>query len=310
MSEPRKSQWQDHIVRQLNGRDRQIELPARFQVVNDHWNQVPPDMPKIGYTPDVIYMQELDRLLLTVDCAHPNPVHHTTISTSDDHGATWSERRWLHTDPSGNPDAQCVGLTYLGKGQLTMNPDAKFRWYSSDYGQTWHPGEVRPLASDGKCFYQAGDTNPLLVDRDPAGKIIRLAETCWKPTGIPWGSAEAPYSQAYIWFSTDLGRTWSTERKVPQWLGVNEVALVRAQNGDIVATCRTDSPKRYAPLKFDHYSGLGVSISRDNGHTWSEINGLFEWGRHLGSMAVLPDGRIVMSCVVRLGYTNAADGFS
>ena len=80
------------------------------------------------------------------------------------------------------------------------------------------------MASDGKSFYQAGDTNPLLVDRDAAGNIIRLAETCWKPTGIPWGSTEAP---AYLRFSTDLGRTWSPELKVPQWLGLCEIALVR-----------------------------------------------------------------------------------
>ena len=106
MSEPRKSGWQDHIVRRINGRERPIELPARFQVVNDHWRQVPPDMPKIGYTPDLIYMQELDRLLLSMDCAHPGSPSHTILSTSDDRGATWSERRWLHTDPAESAPAQ------------------------------------------------------------------------------------------------------------------------------------------------------------------------------------------------------------
>jgi len=62
-------------------------------------------------------------------------------------------------------------------------------------------------------------------------------------------------------------------------------------------------------MHFDHYSGLGVSISSDNGLTWSKLNMLYEWGRHHPSMVVLPDGDIVMSYVVRLGYTDAPDGF-
>jgi len=308
MPRPSKPGWQRHTVWQLNGR-RFVELSAQFQVVNDHWVNVAADMPKIGYTPDVVYMPEQDRLLLTLDCVHPGPIAHTTFATSDDHGATWSERRWLHTDPAGQPDAKGIGLTYLGNGQLTMNPQDTFRWNSIDYGQTWTPGPVRPPTADGQMLYPGGDTNPLLVDRNPAGGIIRLAETCWKPTGVPWGSTEAPYSQGYLRFSSDLGQTWDVELKVPQWLEVNEVTMVRARNSDLVAACRTDSPKRYAPLKFDHYSGMGVSISRDNGQTWSELHWLYEWGRHHASMVVLPDGRIVMSYVVRLGYTDTPDGF-
>jgi hypothetical protein len=305
---PQTSSWQKHIVRQLNGRERFIELPAQFQVVNDHWKQFGPRMPNVGFLPDLAYMPEKDRLLMSVQCHYPKPPYHTAVITSDDHGATWSERRWLHTDASGEPDITCSGLTYLGKGQLTINASDKSRGYSSDYGQTWTLGSSRPLTRDGEFLYPGLDTNPLLVDRDPAGNIIRLAETCWKPTGVPWGSTEGPYSQAYLLFSTDLGRTWSTELKVPQWLGLCEIALVRAKNGDIIASCRTDSPKRYAPLKFDHYGGMGVSISRDNGQTWSELHWLYEWGRHHGSMVVLPDGRIVMSYVVRLGYTDTPDG--
>ena len=32
--------------------------------------------------------------------------------------------------------------------------------------------------------------DPLLVVRDADGKVKRLAQGCWKPTGIPWGSAD------------------------------------------------------------------------------------------------------------------------
>ena len=96
---------------------------------------------------------------------------------------------------------------------------------------------------------------------------------------------------------------------MPQWLGVNEVSIIVAGNGDWVAACRTDNPKRFAPLQFDHYSGLGVSFSKDQGKTWSGLKELYEWGRHHPSMVLLPDKRILMTYAVRLGYPNNAQGF-
>ena len=143
----------------------------------------------------------------------------------------------------------------------------------------------------------------------PGGQVERVAQGCWKPTGVAWGSPEAPYSQAYFRSSSDEGQTWSEAAKVPQWLGVNEVSMIVAGNGDWVAACRTDYPKRFAHLQFDHYGGLGVSISKDQGKTWSDVKRLYEWGRHHPSMVLLPDKRILMTYVVRLGYPNNAQGF-
>ena len=94
---------------------------------------------------------------------------------------------------------------------------------------------------------------------------------------------------------------------VPAWHGVNEVALIRAGNGDIVAACRTDNPVRFVG-ELDMYSGLGISISTDNGSSWSTLNHLYEYGRHHPSLVVLPSGHIVMTYVVRIGYTDARDG--
>jgi hypothetical protein len=90
--------------------------------------------------------------------------------------------------------------------------------------------------------------------------------------------------------------------------GVNETALIRAKNGNIVAACRTDNPERFR-TEIDHYGGLGVSISKDNGRTWSKLNMLYQWGRHHASMVLLPGGDIVMTYVVRKGYVDAPDGF-
>lgn len=101
----------------------------------------------------------------------------------------------------------------------------------------------------------------------------------------------------------------SDEVKVPQWLGVNEVDLFQAANGDWLAACRTDYPKCFARHGLDHFGGPAVSISKDRGASWSKLEALYEWGRHHPSMALLPIGVIVMSYVVRLGYPATFEGF-
>ena len=145
--------------------------------------------------------------------------------------------------------------------------------------------------------------------RGAKGQIARVVQGCWTPTGVPWGSPDGYYSQAYFRASADEGQTWSEAVKVPQWQGVNEVSMIVARNGDWVAACRTDYPQRFARHQFDHYGGLGVSISKDQGRTWSDLKRLYEWGRHHPSMVLLPGGKILMTYVVRLGYPNNALGF-
>ena len=53
--------------------------------------------------------------------------------------------------------------------------------------------------------------------------------------------------------------------------------------------------------KIDHYCGLGVSLSRDNVYTWTKIKVLYEYGRHHPCMALMTNGDIVMTYVVRMG---------
>ena len=61
----------------------------------------------------------------------------------------------------------------------------------------------------------------------------------------------------------------------------------------------------------DDFCGFGVSISKDNGQTWSKYtdNMIYGWGRHHSSMVVLPNGVIVMTYLVRVGYIDSPDGF-
>jgi hypothetical protein len=285
----------EHVVLQLDGDGKPASLPAEMQWISQPWNGENAQMPYLAYMP------EKDRLLMLVECGQPI---HSALLASDDHGATWGPRRWLSVDGAGHPNAGVLGLTYLGHGRLVAFPEnTKVYCVSADYGQTWQQSEPKSPPEERYTW------DPLLVVRGADRHVEHVAQGCWKPTGVPWGSADGFYSQAYFRVSGDEGRTWGQAVKVPQWLGVNEVSMLIAGNGNWVAACRTDYPKRFAHYRLDHYGGLGVSISKDKGKTWSGLKMLYEWGRHHPSMVLMPDGRIVMSYVVRLGYPLTAEGF-
>ncbi len=212
--------WKPHTVRQLNGSAAAIDIPAKLQIVTESWNRV-------VAVPYLAYMPEKDRLLMLVCCDYP---HQAVLLSSDDHGKTWTEPAYLHTNAEGKSDAvMSVGLTYLGNGKLMANCGPT-RWVSNDYGSTW-AATGNPPASNGRPWIE---WDPLLVDRNPTtGHVDRLMSFCsdnLQPDG---------HFQGYIRFSTDGGSTWVDEIKVPEMYRVNETAFIRAKNGNIIAACRT-----------------------------------------------------------------------
>ena len=91
--------------------------------------------------------------------------------------------------------------------------------------------------------------------------------------------------------------------------GVSEGALVRAVNGWLVAAVRTDLPPRYYNMKHsDNFEGTAVSISKDDGKTWSELNWLYDAGRHHANLQRLPMGDLVMTVIVRDDIVNGSNG--
>ena len=292
----RSNGWQPHEVRQLAGKAGSVRLPARFQIVTESWNRV-------VAVPYIVNMPEKDRLLMLVGCDYP---HRAFVLTSDDRGATWTDP---HPARSGDDGKASIGLgtslAYLGKGKLmfyetgSVGAGHPARWFSSDDGQTW--GEPVAIASTSDEKPWSIWDRPL-VDRHPrTGKITQLAETGYAQSGTS--------SQAYIRFSVDEGKTWSKSIKVPQWQGVNEAHLFRAGNGVLLAACRTDVPRRLKGKTLDHYEGLGISSSKDDGRTWSAVKKLYDYGRHHPSLVLMPNQDIVMTYVVRLGYVDDQNGF-
>ena len=294
---PQVSASRQHIVRHINGNGASVVVSAERQLISEPWQGENAQMPYL------VYMPEKDRLLMLVECRQPIQ---TAFITSDDHGRTWRDRRWMSTDVKGEPNGVALGLTYLGDGRLLAFPEnvVTGQWISEDYGETWRKVSVSDTVAERYVW------DPLLVLRDTEGRVTRLVEGSYRPTGKPRGLPSREFSQAFLRSSVDGGQTWSDEVKVPQWLGVNELSLIVAGNGDWVAACRLDEPPEIAGENYpDLYSGLGVSISKDQGDSWSERRVLHDFGRHHPSMVLLPDGRIVMTYVVRAGYPETADGF-
>jgi hypothetical protein len=287
--------WSPHIIRHFNGSEDIRYLGSKYQMVSKSWGRQ-------VFGPAIEYIPEKDRLVMLIYCdRRADGLRHSMLSVSDDRGETWSEPKYIHTDADGLP---CGGggivLTYLGGGKMLFSAslsDENLTWFSYDYGETWDESRAWEPSADGKILYTWCRA---FVDKDPAtGRTERIMIGGYIPRGdVSCGGYK---------ISCDEGKTWDII-EVPGWKGFNEIGFVRAANGDLVAALRTDGPERYRNI-FDHFSGMGISISTDNGYTWSEVKILYDWGRHHTDIVLMPDGTLVLTYVVRLGYPYTDEGY-
>ena len=311
--------WKTHSIQQLNGKQERIRLSAKHQILMEDWaggwtENWTESWNRVAVLPFIAYIPEKNRILMLVSCGVP---HQAVVLASDDWGGTWGEPIFVHSDESGKGNTGFgVALAYLGCGKASLwtwrywcdrvEERRWLRWHTQDYGQTWRQVSSTPLPGNGPW-------DPPLVESDPkTGQITRLWETAYLED-----HSRKVWSQAYLRQSVDEGRSWSEWLEFPQWAGVNEVALIRAKNGDLIGACRTDMPDRFVVRdpntgaeisSLDHCEGLGVCISRDEGRTWSEVERLYEYGRHHPSLVLLSNGTIVMTYVARQGYVETPDG--
>lgn len=286
--------WRPHLVGRLRPRGGLEEQPAELQIVSEKWNTR-------AQVPYLAYLPERDRLLMLLQCEHqPASIY------SDDHGATWTRPRLANPELAVTPDRYYlgVGLSYLGNGTAVFSDargscEATRLWFTHDHGESWPESKPMPRAFDGKYCLQ---WDPFLVDRNrTTGSVERLALAGYTCT------TDGNHTLGFIRFSSDLGDTWTPDLVVPQWSRKNEIALTRTASGDILAAARLD-PADENLDKIDHYTGFGISVSKDDGRTWSAVETVYEMGRHHTSTIVLPSGHLVMTYVVRAGYPETKEG--
>ena len=225
----------------------------------------------------------------------------TVAAFSRDGGDTWTD-----LEPVEGPTGRPLMLTCLGGPDLSVV--AGDRWFSSDYGRTWTEHVPVPPAGNGAFFGMEG--NPL-VDRDAEGNAVRIAEIGYN-FGPDGGYVPAEPTHAFVRWSDDGGRTWGDDVEPMAWRwqdtvdgrtyerGVSEGSLARADNGWLVAALRTDMPARFIESRHsDQMEGTGISISRDDGRTWSPVQTLFPSGRMHGHLLKLPGGELVLTVTVR-----------
>jgi hypothetical protein len=237
----------------------------------------------------------------------------TVITISSDGGQTWSPIKRVGRNVFGRP----MGLTYMGKGDVMFAAECDtgsgkpIRFFSKDYGRTWRERHELPVSIAGKPINTEGN---YMVDRDEAGYVTRVTAFGWMgPVPYDYPAAAAIGGLSY---SDDGGRTWSKEVCPHEWLweetfegktyqrGVSEGSLTRATNGWIIAALRTDMEARHMHLHNDNLEGIGISISKDDGKTWSPVKVIFSAGKMHAHLITMPDGTIVMTYIVRQDVTE------
>jgi len=205
---------------------------------------------------------------------------------STDEGETWHD-----PVPKGNRGIDGWGLA-AGPNGLLLATDGHYR--SVDRGATWEAKEGFP--TDPRFGTALYGWHPILID--PKSEGGHLIGTLAFVRDFEFADARM---EPLITESVDGGKTWDTPRGVPEWSGANEVCLAYNAKGEIVAALRVHT---IAAAVNDEYDRLDSSWSADGGRTWTRPKVVAGNGRHHPSMALLPDGRMVMSYVVRMGYED------
>ncbi|MFH1006908.1 MAG: sialidase family protein [Candidatus Latescibacterota bacterium] len=296
---PERLGFKTHQIRQGDGKGGWISREARYGVLGS---------PSGEYImPYGVAQMENGEIIMTMGMLE-NGHYRCVCALSTDGGDSWSEVR--DTGAYGRP----LTFGYLGNGNIVLgnellgkpeDDEKKQRLYfSSDYGRTWEGRPYPMLTEDGRDSWTT--EGMLFSEVGCCGARTRIGHLSVSLDLQRWDQSP---SRLYLRWSEDFGRSWHDESCPAAWVvddalrgqGVSEGSLIRAQNGWLVAGLRTDLPVRYRDVPHnDSLEGIGVSISRDEGKTWSPVSVLYDAGHHHPTLIVMPNGDIVMTVIVRV----------
>ena len=301
---PERFSWKEHHVLRGDGEGGFDVHPAEYQFV--------PRYEGVKVLPFGLAAMDNGEILLMGAARTgkgPSAYGEMVSTISGDDGATWNPYQGVGYGPA-------VPLTYLGGGTLSRPgagltaDDAPAIYFSANYGRTWPEKVPMPTAPNGAPWNSEGNA---LVDFDDDGHAALVGRSSGhRPDdvgGKPFGTWP---SKAFHCWSRDGGRSFEDYNYPKEWKwtdsfeGVtwerscSEGAMVRAANGWIVAALRMDMAARFIHTHYDSFMGTGVSVSKDEGKTWSPVEHVFEAGRHHADLLLLPNDDLLMVVVRRL----------
>ena len=297
----REGGWKEHRVLQGDGDGGFITHAAQFQFL--------PEFNGVKVVPfGLVKMNNGEVLVLATAKTDREPTQNgeeTIVAISADDGDSWSAyqaigfgRPVMATYHGGGTVSYCDGGLMVGEGPSLC--------FSHDHGRTWKERIGLSKAPNGKDFCSEGSP---LVDYDEQGKVSLIG---WTGQTFPDNFSFDKAIGGCVRWSRDGGRSWENCSWPEAWIwqdtfegetyerGCGEGAMIRAANGSIVAALRTDMRGQYIKNKVDTCEGTAVSISNDNGETWSPIEHVCEGGRHHSNLVRLPNNDLVMTVIRRL----------
>ena len=275
--------WQEVTVQVGNERDGfNDSIQARATITNPEAYDGCMAIPYMSKVPD-----KENCLLLTMCGGLGFRIHKLLEST--DEGETW------HDLPGAEPKAG-TGLTACGNGVILLN-DGYVR--SEDFGKTWQYFQ-RP--SDPRFGTPIYGWDPALIDPASNGQHLYLTGHYCRDFNFMEERLIPCIRESF-----DAGKTWTAWQGIPEFVGCNEVALAYNAKGEIVCGIRAST--MMSPSN-DQSDRLETSYSTDGGKTWAATTVVAGNGRHHPCLVLLPDGRMVMTYVVRLGYADVDGKFA